>query len=321
MIGIERGSAALSRRARKLLALADRVPVFKLLLPLYALVALLFAWLIARGDVQLLNPAGSIAGAQSKILWAAIAFAAIVGGTLIASFFIIVFRYREGQQRRYEPTWTTGKAVQLLAWALPTCVVLVVSFFVWSTAHTLDPYKPLNSKTAPLTIQVVALQWKWLFIYPNDRIATVNKLVIPAGTPISLQLTADAPMSSFWVPRLSGQIYAMTGMVTQLHIMADKPGAYAGNDVEINGDGYSGMEFSVQAVTNHDFAAWKNATLQSGSTHTLDTSSYVQLAKPSSYNPAAAYRLHDSNLFDAVVMQYMEPGANLSELTVRGAKL
>ena len=305
----------------RLLSIAGKIPIFRLLVPLYVLLALLFAWLIARGNVQLLNPAGYVARVQSKILLAAIIFAGVVASTLIASFYIIIFRYREGKHTRYEPTWTTGTKVQLLAWAVPTLVVLVVSFFVWNTAHLLDPYKPLYSSVQPITIQVVALQWKWLFLYPNDQIATVNRVVVPIGTPISFQLTADAPMSSFWIPRLSGQIYAMTGMMTQLHIMADKPGTYAGNDVEINGDGYSGMNFTVEAVTSGDYITWKRTLNRSHTVPVLTRTSYAALARPSSYNPPATYHLSDTHLFDEVITQFMEPGTNLSESTIRGAPL
>ena len=308
-------------RIRKLLARADQLPIFKLLVPLYVCLVAVFAVLILRGNVQLLDPAGLISGVQSQILWAAIAFAGIVSTALIASFFIIIFRYREGKHRTYEPTWTVGKATQAFVWLALTCVIVVISFFVWYTAHLIDPYKPLESSTPPVTIQVVALRWKWLFLYPNDHIATVNQLVIPTDTPVSFQLTADAPMSSFWVPRLSGQIYAMPGMVTQLHVVADKAGTYAGNDVEINGDGYSGMEFTVRAMPGDQFAAWKSTVASSRALQQLDPSSYVQLAEPSSYNQPATYHLRDANLFDAIVMQFMEPGANLSELTVRGVKL
>lgn len=304
---------------RRLLAILERVSVFKLLVPLYCLMAAVFVVLIARGNVQLLNPAGYVAGMQSKILWAAIAFAVVVGGSLIATFYIVIFRYRDTRGRRYEGGWTVGHKAQLLAWLVPTLVVVVVSYFVWDTAHLLDPYKPLAG-SQPLTIQVVALRWKWLFLYPNERVATINQLVLPVNTPVSFQLTADAPMSSFWIPRLSGQVYAMTGMVTQLHLMADKLGTYPGQDVEINGDGYSGMDFTVRVVSANDFANWKNHA-STAALSSLDYHDYAQLAEPTSYNQPKTYHLRDANLFDAVVMQFMEPGLNLADQTVKGERL
>ncbi len=298
---------------------AKGIPDLRMLAPVYILLAILFAVLIRRGDMQLLSPAGVIADYQSKILWGALVFATIVGTTIIISFFTVIFRYHEDNHRKYEPSWTAGISLQLIAWVIPSIVIAVISYAVWSTAHTVDPYKPLASTKTPITIQVVALRWKWLFLYPYDGIATVNMMEIPAGTPVNLQLTADAPMNSFWVPRLSGQIYAMPGMVTQLHIQADTTGNFSGSAAEINGDGYAGMDFMVKAVSAADYQAWKSTAQRS--TKTLDYRNYPQLAAPSEYVPPANYSLADRNLFHEVVMQFMEPGADLSTLQVRGKSL
>ena len=298
---------------------AKRPSVFTLLLPLYAGLAILFAVLIRRGDMQLLRPAGLVADFQSKILWGALIFAFVVGSAIIAAFFVVIFRYREDNDRPYEPSRIAGKRLQSLAWIIPTIVILVVSFLVWDTAHSIDPYSPLKSSKTPVTVQVVALRWKWLFIYPADGIASVNMLEIPAGRPINLRLTADAPMSSFWVPSLSGQIYAMPGMVTQLHIQADKSGTYPGSVAEINGDGYSGMDFTVKSVSDTQYADWKAATRKTA--QSLDYAAYTRLAQPSSYVAPALYRVPESNLFDAIVMQFMVPGINPSDLQVRGSNL
>lgn len=300
----------------KLLALAMKIPVFKLLVPLYICLAIVFAVLIKHGNLQLLEPAGYIANIQSRILWGALIFAAIVGVIVISSFFFVVLRYREGASARYEPGWTAGKTLQLAGWGIPLVVIIALSVLVWVSAHQVDPYRPISASTPPVTIQVVALPWKWLFIYPADKIATVNTLEIPVGVPVEFQLTADAPMNSFWIPRLSGQAYAMTGMVTQLHIEANKPGTYYGSAAEISGDGFAGMSFTVQAVSAHDYTAWKAAAKYAP--HALDYTAYTQLAKPSSYNPPALYRLPYPNLFQAIVMQFMVPGANSSTLYIKG---
>ena len=296
-----------------------KVSAFKLLLPLYALLIIVFAMLIHNGTMQVLMPSGTIADFQSKIFWGAFTFALVVGCTIIGSFFYVIFHYQEGKGRRYEPSWATGKGLQLLAWGVPSIVIVAISFAVWGTAHAIDPFKPLASTKQPVTIQVIALQWKWLFIYPNDRVATVNYLEIPVDTPVNLELTADAPMSSFWVPSLSGQIYAMTGMVTQLHIQADKAGNYPGVDAEINGDGYSGMDFIVKAVPERTYKAWKDVS--SRAPQKLDYRAYTQLAQPSSYNAVATYAAPDPSLFTEVVMQFMAPGAGTSALHVRGTNL
>lgn len=290
-----------------------------LLAPLYAALLAMFAIFIKRGNVQLLDPAGTIADAQSKILWGALIFAAVLGSTIILTFFFLVFRYKEGGRAKYEPTWTVSRKLLIACWGVPSVVIVVVSALVWVTAHQVDPYRPINAGSKAITIQVVALQWKWLFIYPDDRIATVNMLEFPAGTPVSLQLTADAPMNSFWIPRLSGQIYAMSGMVTQLHIKADKPGTFMGSPAEMSGADFAGMDFTVKAVSASDYANWKTSVKQAGKR--LDYASYKQLAQPSGYLPESYYTVADRNLFQAVVMQYMVPGTDPSKLEVKGTNI
>jgi len=294
----------------KLLKRAEKFPVFRILPLVYVLLAVGFALLIRRGDVQLLNPAGTIADEQSKILWGVIGFAVLLGSIMIGGFFLVVLRFREGQGSTYKPEWRPNKLIMTIGWAVPFLALSAISVMVWITAHQVDPYKPIASNAKPITIQVVALRWKWLFIYPNEHIATVNTLTIPTNTPVSFELTADAPMNSFWVPRLSGQIYAMTGMVTHLHVMADKPGVYDGGPAEISGDEFAGMEFKVHAVTPAAYASWAEGTSESSSTSMLNYAHYKQLAKPSAEVGPAAYRLGESNLFDVIVMQFMIPSSS-----------
>lgn len=295
----------MSKRAHSL----KRTSVIILFFLLYAYFAGLFAVLIKNGNMQLLHPAGYIAAIQSRILWGAIVFAVVVGGLMISAFFLVVARYREDAVERYEPGWAISKQLVVLGWGVPLLAVLVLSIMIWDTTHQVDPYRAINSTVSPLSIQVVALRWKWLFLYPNDRIATVNMMEIPTGTPIALQLTADAPMNSFWVPQLSGQVYAMTGMVTQLHIEADQPGIYAGSSAEISGADFAGMGFTVKAVSPKEYTTWKTAT--HGLPRSLDYAAYSQLAKPSGYVPPALYASYDRGLFQAIVMQFMAPGANV----------
>lgn len=289
-----------------LLSILKKIPILKLLIPLYVCLVALFVLLISRGNMQLLQPAGYIAGIQSRILWGAIICAAIIGSLIVGMFFLVAFRNREGTSRHYQPEWTASKKVQLLGWGIPLIGVLALSFLIWDTAHLVDPYRPISSAVQPVTIQVIALRWKWLFIYPNDHIATVNALEIPAGTPVAFQLTADAPMNSFWIPRLGGQVYAMPGMVTQLHLEADTTGTYTGGPAEMSGGGFAGMGFSVKAVSAHDYAMWKAATKTT--VQSLNANTYAQLAEPSSYTPPTAYVVPDTNLFENTVMQFMGTG-------------
>ena len=276
----------------------------------------MFTMLIRQGTVQLLQPAGYIANVQSHILWAAIVFGGIAAGTIIITFYFVIFRYNEDRHGRYEPTWNASKKLLVLGWGVPFLVIVVVSTFLWITAHQIDPYKPAASGK-PVVVQVVALQWKWLFIYPNEGIATVNKLELPVNTPVSLELTADAPMNSFWIPRLSGQIYAMTGMVTHLHIVADKTGTYTGSPAEMSGADFAGMDFDVHVVTRNNYDAWQASAR--AATQQMDYNTFSQLAKPSGYMPPATYTLPYANLFDLIVMQYMAPGAKPSAVQLQGA--
>lgn len=304
---------------RAVITFAKKLPVIKLLIPLYICIAFMFAVLIRRGNVQLLQPAGYIAEVQSKILWGVIAFAAFLATLTICSFLYVAIHYQEGKRRRYEPNWTPGKLVFAVAWAIPVVFITGVSVVIWNTAHQVDPYQPISSSVSPITVQVVALQWKWLFLYPKDRIATVNTLDIPTGTPINFELTADAPMNSFWIPRLSGQVYAMTGMVTQLHIEADKTGTYAGSPAEISGGDFAGMVFNVNALSPKDYQAWLRTSQTSR--QQLDYNAYLQLSKPSGYVTPTVYSLSDQNLFDVVVMKFMSPTTTPSQLNVRGTNI
>jgi cytochrome o ubiquinol oxidase subunit 2 len=181
-----------------------------------------------------------------------------------------------------------------------------MSVISWQATHRLDPYAPLASAVRPLTIQVIAMNWKWLFVYPEQGIATVNYVAIPAKTPITFALTADsAPMNSFWIPQLSGQMYAMPGMTTPLRVIADTTGEYAGRAAEINGEGLAGMTFTVKAVTQADFLDWVSSVKQSAPP--LTDEAYKELLKPAADVAPAYYSSVASGLYSGVVMKYMMP--------------
>ena len=171
--------------------------------------------------------------------------------------------------------------------------------------YELDPYKPIVSDVKPMKIQVVALQWKWLFIYPEENIATVNYFQFPQKTPIHFEITADAPMNSFWIPRLGGQIYAMPKMKTELYLMADEPGSYNGASANLSGVGFAGMHFIAEASTDETFQEWVKNAKQSS--NTLNLEEYNQLAKPSKNNPVTVYQLEEKDLFHEILMKYMLP--------------
>ncbi len=256
--------------------------------------------------MQLLNPQGYIADMQSRILWAALLIGFTIAFFLIGTTFFVVFRYREeNTQATYEPDWSPKRRMLILWWAAPLTAIVIIAGFVWGTAHALDQYKPIPSTVPAIPVQVVALQWKWLFIYPQQHIASVNFLEVPNNTPLVLTLTSDAPMNSFWIPELGGQIYEMPGMVTHLNLEANNVGDFPGRAAQISGAGFASMEFVARSATQANFNAWVQTVRQSQ--NNLDFSTYNALAHPSSYYPRTFYVVTDANLFNEILMKYMAP--------------
>lgn len=228
----------------------------------------------------------------------------IIIPTFIFLFFVIFKYWVKNSKAQYDPEHSHGPLGELMLWIIPSVIVAVLVVITWRETHRLDPYKPLESTQEPLTIQVVALDWKWLFIYPEQGIATLNFVQFPEQTPIHFELAADgSPMNSFWIPQLSGQIYAMTGMITQLHMMADAPGEYSGKAAEINGRGYADMTFTVKSTTPEEFEDWVSYVKQSPLQ--LTDSAYEELCVPSEKNPVVLYSEVEEDLFNKIVMKYM----------------
>jgi cytochrome o ubiquinol oxidase subunit 2 len=264
------------------------------------------AWFLSNHNVAVLNPAGTIADQQRQLIITATLLMAIVVVPVLAMTFAIAWRYRAGNTKaRYSPELTGNKWAEAVWWLIPFAIIVGLASIVVVTSHSLDPFKPLASTKKPLRVQVISLQWKWLFLYPDLHVASVNYLPVPTDTPLDFQLTSDAPMNSFWIPQLGGQIYTMSGMSTQLHLMASKPGDYKGSSANISGAGFAGMTFMAHATSQADFDSWVKATANSGKQMTLD--SYAELTKPSenvaptSYAFPAAY----DRLYDTVIMKYM----------------
>jgi cytochrome o ubiquinol oxidase subunit 2 len=217
----------------------------------------------------------------------------------------IVWRYREANVKaHYTPDWDHNVKAETVWWGIPIVLIVILSLVTWQSTHALDPFKPLNSGVRPLTVQVVALQYRWLFIYPEYGVATMNYLHIPEGTPINFQITSDAPMNSFWIPQLGGQIYAMSGMSTELHLQADKPGVYQGVSANISGEGFADMRFTAEATTTDEFLTWVDHVKNSTSLP-LDATTYAELAKPHHESTPTDYYLKAPGLYDMVLMKYM----------------
>jgi cytochrome o ubiquinol oxidase subunit II len=277
-----------------------------------------FAWLLKSlthgHTIAILSPAGTVADQQQAL----IQFAAILGLAVIlpvfALTFFIVWRFRDGNVKaRYRPDWDSNKKLEAIWWGIPCAIILVLAVVTWQTSHSLDPSRPLESSRKPMTIQVVALNWKWLFIYPEQNIATVNYVQFPEDTPIHFEITSDGPMNSFWVPQLGGQIYAMAGMETTLQLMADNPGSYAGSSANLSGEGFAGMKFTAVSSTNGDFSRWVQSVWESPNRLTIGE--LEKLSKPSKNNPVTLYGGRDEDVYDTVMMKFMGHGEQTNEVT------
>jgi cytochrome o ubiquinol oxidase subunit II len=247
-----------------------------------------------------LNPKGPIAAAERLILFNSLGIMlAIVIPTILATL-AVAFWFRASNWRAaYLPDFEYSGRLELLVWSIPAMTVLLVGGVAWVGSHDLDPHQPINSSATPITVQVVSLDWKWLFIYPGQGIASVNKLVVPVGTPVSFELTSSSVMNSFFVPQLGGQIYTMSGMVTRLQLQADHAGTYPGFSAMFSGDGFSDMRFAVDAVESDGFARWVSQAHDTGPV--LDAQSYADLAKPSKAVAPFTYRAVAADLFSGVV--------------------
>ena len=257
-------------------------------------------------SISILNPQGLIAKKQTNLILTSTLIMQFVVLPVLLMTFIIAWRYRaDNKKATYRPNWDFSLLAECLWWGIPFLIVTTLSVITWRACHELDPFKPLNSTVKPLKIQVVSLQWKWLFIYPEQNIATVNYIKFPEKTPINFELTSDAPMNSFWIPDLGGQIYTMSGMTTKLHLMADKVGTYRGSSAHISGEGFAGMIFQASSTTPEDFDAWVAEAKQAQLC--LDKPEYEKLLVPSKYVKPETYKLTDPELFDDIVMKYMDP--------------
>lgn len=260
---------------------------------------------LRSNDIAVLHPKGWVALRERRLFIITTLLMLIVVVPVLVLAFVFAWKYRVGAKAKYTPDWDHNRVAESLWWGVPCLIMIVLGIITWKGSYELDPFKPIETNTKPLTIQVVALQWKWLFIYPEQNIATVNFVQFPEQTPIVFEITADAPMNSFWIPQLGGQIYAMPGMKTKLHLIADEPGSYRGSSANLSGSGFSGMTFTAQSTTQADFDQWVESVKQTPGLLTADE--YNKLVEPSRDNPVASYSLKEEDLYDQIVMKYMMP--------------
>ena len=268
--------------------------------------ALLFAGLMFGKDIALFNPKGLIAQGQARLMMFSVTVLLAVAIPTLSVLYFFAWKYREtNKQAKRNAKPRLGKFSTLSLWVIPTIMVAVVAFVALPATYKLDPHKALASDTKPLTIQVIAMRWKWLFIYPERGIATVNYVQIPVDTPVEFKLTADeAPMNSFWIPHLGGQLYAMTGHDNRVNLMADTPGEYMGQAAEINGPGFAGMKFIAKASSDQEFNQWVQMVQQSS--NVLSSEEYNRLLAPSEDNRVTVYSRPEANLYHTVLMKYQD---------------
>ena len=264
------------------------------------------AWYLFSHNIPVLQPRGTVAYQERNLIIIGLLLAVLVVVPVYAMAFGIAWKYRAGNtQARYTPDWDGNRLIEFTWWAIPGVIILVLSIITWNSAHSLDPFRPLSSVNKPLTIQVVSLDWKWLFIYPQQGVASVNFLQVPVNVPINFEVTSDTVMNSFWIPALGSQIYAMPGMSTQVHLMASQPGSFNGSSANISGQGFAGMNFVAKAGSASDFNQWIQQIKESSSQ--LDLAAYNKLAAPSQNNPKTYYSNVQGSMYDDVVLKYMAP--------------
>lgn len=274
-------------------------------LPVIGLGSVIAMMVIAAQGVSmpLVDTKGFIGNSQRDLLY----FATLIMLIVVVPVFVLVafisWRYREGNKKaKYLPEWAGNKWLELVWWGVPIIIILVLSVITWRSSHSLDPYKPLDQAKTPLKVQVVALQWKWLFIYPEADVAAVGEMAMPVNTPVEFTITSDAPMNSFWIPQLGGQIYAMSGMSTKLHLDANEPGDYRGVSANLSGEGHASMTFTAKARTDKEYAEWIANIHRTG--EPLDTVQYEKLRLPSKHDGVKYYHLTTPNLYDSIVQRY-----------------
>ncbi len=247
-----------------------------------------------------LDPHGPVTAAERTILLDSLGIMlAIVVPVIVATLGVAWWYRASNTAASYRPTWSYSGKIEIVTWAIPAMVILLLGGIAWIGSHDLDPAKPIKAAAPTIEVDVVALDWKWLFLYPQQGVASVNRMVVPVGAPVSLKLTSATVMNSFFIPQLASQIYTMAGMTTQLNLLADQPGRYQGLSAQFSGDGFSGMRFSVDAVSLDQFASWVSATKATGPV--LDDPGYLALSKPSKYVAPFTYRAIDPTLFEGIV--------------------
>lgn len=277
-------------------------------------------WYFHHTNIPVLNPKGPVALKEFHLIIFTLLLSLVIVIPVFTVTIVFAWKYRENNHAKYSPELVGNRFVETIWWIIPSALILILAVVTWNSSYDLDPYKPLTGGGhPPMLIQVVALDWKWLFIYPKQNIATVNYFLMPTNTPVTFEITSDAPMNSFWIPQLGGQIYAMPGMTTQLNLLATSNGSYNGSSANISGTGFSGMTFTAKATSENTFNNWVDSVRNSSSS--LNLPSYTQLSRPSINNPTASYSSASNNLFNEIVNTYNTPPGSIvnnSSISMQG---
>ncbi|MCW1873045.1 ubiquinol oxidase subunit II (plasmid) [Erwinia sp. INIA-01] len=272
-----------------------------------AMIVLAIIPLMTGCSWTLFNSKGQVGKEQGNLIITAILLMLIVVIPAILMTFAFAWRYRAGNKKaKYTPEWAHSTKVEVVVWGIPLIIIIALAIIVWISTHRLDPYKPLESAKPPLTVEVVATDWKWVFIYPEENIATVNELYIPVDRPVSFQITSDSTMNTFFIPQLGGQIYAMAGMRTQLNLIADETGQFDGISGNFSGPGFSDMKFITHSTSDGDFQRWVSGI--KAQNHPLSFSGFKTLALPSEKHPVEHFSSVEPELFQRIIDQYMDSG-------------
>ena len=271
---------------------------------------------ISGCDSTILNPAGPITSSQKTIIITALILMLLVVVPVIFLTLYFSWKYRASNTKaKYTPDWCHNYWLEFTWWLIPCLIIVALATITWITSHSLDPYRKISSKEETIDIQVVSLNWKWLFIYPKENIATINYLQIPKGKTAHFYITADGPMNSFWISQLGSQIMTMPGMQTQLHLVGSKTGTYRGVSANYSGHGFSGMSFDVKVSTDTEYEQWIKKVKTQG--EALTEKLYVLLSAPSRNNPVVYYSSVEDNLYSNIMMQYMMPNMPITKLKAK----
>ena len=276
---------------------------------LLGLLPLIGALLLSGCNMTLLNPTGQVGLEQRNLIITATLLMLLVVVPVIVMTFLFAWKYRAtNTDAVYTPKWSHSTKIEIAVWAVPVLIIIALGYVTYVSTHELDPYRPLESDVKPITIEVVALDWKWVFIYPEQGIATVNKIVFPTNTPVNFKVTSDSVMNSFFIPGLGGQIYAMAGMQTKLHLIANRDAEMEGISANYSGAGFTGMKFKAISTSQENFDAWVSEVKKAPKQ--LEKAEYEALTKPSQNNPVELYSSVTPNLFQIIVDKYegMKPG-------------